>query len=120
MDEKIILQFPLKNDYLTTVRLTTGGVCSLASIDLETSEDCKVCVTESLLLLKRNGYAAAEIAFACEGGLSVHIEGKNKTGEIASSEEDEISCVLLSALVENLITEHDDSGISALSFGFEA
>ena len=120
MDEKIVLQIPLKNEYLTTVRLTTGGVCSLASIDVETSEDCKVCVTESLLLLKRNGYLSAEIGFLCRGGLSVTVTGKDKAGEISPSEEDEISCVLLSALVDNLNMEHDESGISALSFGFES
>ena len=118
MDEKILLRFPLKNDYLTTVRLTTGGMCSLVGIDVETSEDCKVCVTESLLLLKRSGYTAAEIALSCGEGLRVDIAGKDKSGAPAPSEEDEISCVLLGALVDNLNMEHDGGVISALSFGF--
>ena len=45
---------------LTTVRLTVGGIASAAGLDLDACEDFKVCVTEGLLLFKRNGRASAK------------------------------------------------------------
>ena len=60
MNALIDLKIPLESDLMTTVRLLTGGVCSLVGLGLEESEDCKVCVTESLLLLKHGGCRAAQ------------------------------------------------------------
>ena len=48
--EKFSVQLPLTGEYLTTVRLTTGGLCSLMGFDIDSAEDFKVCVTESLLI----------------------------------------------------------------------
>ena len=55
MDELLSLRVALSPDVMTTVRLATGGVCSLVSLSYDDGEDCKVCVTESLLLLVRGG-----------------------------------------------------------------
>ena len=45
------ITLPLTGEYLTTVRLTTGGICALADFDVDSTEDFKVCVTECLLIL---------------------------------------------------------------------
>ena len=74
------LELALKNELMTTVRLATGGVCSLAGLGLDDSEDCKVCVTESLLLLKHRGYLSAEIRYGYEDGFEISIEGKSVGG----------------------------------------
>jgi hypothetical protein len=117
MKEIVSLQFPLTNDIMTTLRLTTGGVCSLVGLNLDDSEDCKLCLTEGLLVLLRNGYQSAEIRFCEEDGLSVTLSGVSR-GEATSSAEDEISYALLSALVADLQIEREKDSVRAISFRF--
>lgn len=117
MKEEMTLSFPLKSEFMTTIRLATGGVCSLAGLDLDESEDCKVCVTESLLILKRNGYRAATLTFAADAGLRVCVRGAEKS-EATPSDEDEISYALLGALVKGLDLEKQDDCVAAIGFAF--
>ena len=79
--DQFIVTLPLTGEYLTTVRLTTGGLCALAGFDVDTAEDYKVCVTESLLILKRNGYTRADIVFTVAEALGFNVCGKDKTGK---------------------------------------
>ena len=97
--EKFSISLPLKAEYLTTVRLTTGGLCALAGFDVDTAEDFKVCVTESLLILKRNGFRSASISFTMGETLACVMQGVGERVEKESSMEDEISRALLSALL---------------------
>ncbi len=97
--EKFSVNLPLTGEYLTTVRLTTGGLCSLVGFDVDAAEDYKVCVTESLLILKRNGFTRATIDFTVSEALACVINGVEKGGEKEDSFEDEISRALLSALL---------------------
>ena len=118
MNALIDLKLPLQSELLTTVRLLTGGVCSLAGLGLEESEDCKVCVTESLLLLKHAGFLSARLVFTRGEGLRVFAEGEEGGGEAGSSMEEEISVALLEALVEDLKMERSGQGVTSVSFGF--
>ena len=97
--EKFSVTLPLTGEYLTTVRLTTGGLCALVGFDVESAEDYKVCVTESLLILKRNGFSSATIEFSVGEALACRVLGMEENGEQENSFEDEISRALLSALV---------------------
>ena len=97
--EKFSVKLPLTGEYLTTVRLTTGGLCSLVGFDVDTAEDFKVCVTESLLILKRNGFTTATIDFSIGEALGCLVVGETLGGEVADSFEDEISRALLTALL---------------------
>ena len=118
MNELLTLKIRLQSDMMTTVRLTTGGVCSLAGLDLDESEDCKVCVTESLLLLLHRGYRAASLSFRAEEGLKIRVEGE-EAGEIGEeSVEDEISAALLGALAEDVTTEKEGDCLRAIGFRF--
>ena len=74
--DKFSVTLPLTGEYLTTVRLTTGGLCALAGFDVESAEDYKVCVTESLLILKRNGFLKATIEFTVGESLACSICGE--------------------------------------------
>ena len=116
--DKICVTIPLKNEYLTTVRLTTGGVCALAEFDMDLAEDVKVCVTESLLILKRSGFAQAEVNFEIGETLKVSIVGKDKTANMEQSDADEISYALLDALIGGVTFEKDENG-TATSVYFE-
>ncbi len=107
MKELMKLQLPLGGDIMTTVRLATGGICSLAGMDLDASEDCKVCVTESLLLLMHAGYRAATVGFSKqeEEGLRIEISGMGEAFEACIAPEDEISEALLEALAAHVVFE---------------
>lgn len=107
--------FPLKSELMTTVRLAAGGVCALKGLDIDATEDCKVCITESLLLLKHRGYTSANVLFFEGENLSVRIEGEGE-GEEADSPEDEISLALLSALLGEVGTTEKNGKLFSVSF----
>lgn len=109
--EKFSVSLPLIGEYLTTVRLATGGLCTLAGFDVDLTEDYKVCVTESLLVLKRNGYKKAEIHFTIGEALGCEVQGKDRTGEQEEGMEDEISRALLSALLGKVEFAKNAKGI---------
>ena len=111
------ISFPLESEYFTTVRLTTGGLCALAGFDVDASEDYKVCVTESLLILKRNGFLRAQIEFSVGEALACSVNGLDKCGEKEETFEDEISYALLSALLGKV--EFVKDGDSVVKIGFE-
>ena len=114
--EKFSVSLPLTGEYLTTVRLTTGGVCTLAGFDVDTAEDFKVCVTESLLILKRNGFVRASIDFTVGETLGCAVCGEGDLGEMEQSIEDEISRALLSALIGEVDFETVDGRVQKISF----
>ena len=115
--EKFSVTLPLTGEYLTTVRLTTGGLCSLMGFDVDFAEDFKVCVTESLLILKRSGYTAATIDFTVGEALGCSVRGENRVGEKEDTAEDEISRALLSALLGTVDFEADANGeVCAIHF----
>ena len=108
--EKFSVTLPLTGEYLTTVRLTTGGLCSLVGFDMDFAEDFKVCVTESLLLLKRGGFTTATIDYTVGEALGCRVIGVEKGGVKEDSAEDEISRALLSALLGEVEWETDENG----------
>ncbi len=117
MKRLLSLDLPLGSEIMTTVRLATGGICSLAGLDLDRSEDCKVCVTESLLLLMHAGFREARISFFGEDALFVRVEGLER-GESAPSDADEISEALLGALAGSVVFDRADGAIVRVSFQF--
>ncbi len=114
--EKFCVTLPLTGEYLTTVRLTTGGLCSLVGFDVDTAEDYKVCVTESLLILKRNGFSTAKITFSVGEALGCKIVGEEENGEKADEFEDEISYALLSALLGKVDLSKDGDRVVGVEF----
>lgn len=115
----IRIVLPLKNEYLTTVRLACGGVCALAEFDLDETEDVKVCTTESLLILKRNGFTSARVEFTVGEKLSVCVTGEERGGACEAGAEADISFALLDALIGGAIFEKEDDG-RVKSVRFEA
>ena len=115
--EKFVVSLPLTGEYLTTVRLTTGGLCALTGFDVDTTEDYKVCVTESLLILKRNGFLTATIEFTVGETLDCAVSGAEKGGEKSEELEDEISKALLSALLGEVdFVENSEGMVEKISF----
>ena len=114
--DKFSIQLPLTGEYFTTVRLTTGGICALAGFDVDSTEDFKVCVTESLLILKRNGFTEAEISFKIGEAVECAIRGKEQNGEKEDGLEDSISYALLNALLGNVEFEKADDRVIGVLF----
>jgi hypothetical protein len=115
--EKFSVTMSISGEYLTTVRLTVGGLCALVGADVDTAEDYKVCVTESLLLLKRSGYTQAELVFGVGEKLTFTVTGLTATGETEESIEDEISKALLSALLcEIRFIEEEHGKLTKIAF----
>ena len=108
--EKFSVSLPLMGEYLTTVRLTVGGLCSLMDFDVELAEDYKVCVTESLLILKRNGFLHADLLFTVGETLACAVCGKDLGGEKDAGIENEISRSLLGALLGKVEFVEDNNG----------
>ena len=114
---KFSVTLPLTGEYLTTVRLTTGGLCSVADFDVDSAEDFKVCVTESLLILKRNGYRRATIEFGVGDSLSCKISGLDFEEIVREEMEDEISYALLNALLGKVeFTQNDGGRVETIAF----
>lgn len=118
MKRLLQLVFPLESGIMTTVRLATGGLGSLVGLDLDKSEDCKVCLTESLLLLTHRGYPRARVEFFEEDGLFVRASGEGEPEEKGEFPEDEISYALLGALNESVASRKQDGRLSEISFRF--
>ena len=95
------VSLPLTGEYLTTVRLTVGGLCLAENFDVDSTEDFKVCVTECLLILKRNGFERACIDFTLGETLAVCVKGLGDTAAEDDNPENEISYALLEALLGN-------------------
>ena len=114
--EKFTVMLPLTGEYLTTVRLTTGGLCSLAGFDVDTAEDYKVCVTESLLILKRNGFSRASIEFTVGDALGCVLCGVGEIGEMGDSLEDGISKALLHAFLGNVDFVKESDRVVKIAF----
>ncbi len=117
MQNIMTLEFPLKRDMMTTIRLVTGGICSLAGLSLDESEDCKLVVTEGLLLLLRRGYTKACLSFSGEGKLCILARGSDYEAAAEDRAEEEISIALLNALVKNFTMKREGDGDS-ISFSF--
>ena len=118
MKELATLSISLGSDLMTTVRLTTGGLCALAGLDFDAGEDCKVCVTESLLLLLHNGYAGASVRYTENDGLSVTVRGEGKAEPTGENFEDDISFALLGALNDHLEINRRDGLLYEIAFRF--
>ena len=115
--ERFVINTPLTGEYLTTVRLTTGGVCAAMEFDVDSTEDVKVCVTESLLILKRNGYRTADVTFAMGETLACRLKGVGEKKEKEEDLADGISFALLEALIGGVQFEKDGRGdVQEISF----
>ena len=97
--KEFFVKFNLSDDeYLTALRLAAGAVAAICETDLDTAEDFKVCVTESVLILKNCGFEEVGVTFKAEGGVFCTAEGM---GGQPKEGENELSLALISALMEN-------------------
>lgn len=118
MKNLLSLDFELNRELMTTLRLATGGVCSLAGLNIDETEDCKVCVTESLLLLMHCGYPSARVSFSDDDGVFVRIEAEGAAKEGEESPDDGISSALLFALAQEVNMEKEKDCLKAIGFRF--
>ena len=82
----------------------------MADFDVESTEDFKVCVTESLLILRRSGFTSARIGYTLGQPLLCEVVGEKREGERQEGVDDEISFALLAALLGEVDYEKDAQG----------
>ncbi|MCD8371774.1 MAG: hypothetical protein LUD27_00535 [Clostridia bacterium] len=110
----LTIEFDLKDDkYFTALRLVAGSVCSLAEKDVDSAEDFKVCVSESALILKNNGYTRVKATFNASEGVRAAIKGECNANPACG--DNELSLALIGALVENCDFEQTDGVISSVT-----
>ncbi len=101
---------------MTTVRLTVGGLAAAAGLDVDAGEDFKVCVTESLLIFKRNGYALANARFTLDNGIKASLTAEHPSvSREDCTLEDEISYALLGALVDEASFEKKGNAVTGVT-----
>ena len=120
MKEYLSLRVPLRREMMTAVRLAAGGVCSAAGMSYDGGEDCKVCVTEGLLLLMRRGFCAADVCFTqAEEGMLVRVSAAEGCAAGETTDEDEIALALLNALAADVAIDRE-KGVISFMFGLQA
>lgn len=100
------------SEYLTALRLVAGAVCSVADVNIDAVEDFKVCVTESALILKNNGFERVNASFEIENGVKATISG---IGGRAVGGDSTLSLALIGALVDSCDISESNSIISRIA-----
>ena len=91
---------------------------TLRKSTVDASEDCKVCVTESLLLLLHAGCGQVRLSVSRSEGLNFELVGKGGVPSTEKTTEEEISVALLTALVEDFSVERTQQD-TRITFGFK-
>ena len=99
------------SEFLTAERLVVGAICSTAEVGVDETEDFKVCVTESCLILKNCGFENVEITFSTADGVSAVVSGYG--GKVCEGD-NEFSLALVSALVSSCEIEKTGEAISKI------
>jgi hypothetical protein len=100
------------SEYLTAVRLVVGAICALHDVDVDSTEDFKVCVTECCIILKNCGYESVTITF--EKGQSVCATVCGEGGKPVGAD-NELSLSLISALVSSCEIENQGEAIGKVT-----
>ncbi|MCD7729827.1 MAG: hypothetical protein LUI60_07995 [Clostridia bacterium] len=110
----LVMEFDLEDDrYFTALRLVAGAMCNIAEKDVDTAEDFKVCVSESALILKNNGFSRIKAQFNAQNGVKACLSGEGASR--SSCGDNELSLALIGALVESCSFEEKDGVISSVA-----
>lgn len=85
------------SEYMTALRLVAGAVCALHDVALDDMEDFKVCVTESVIIMKNSGFESVRVSFS---GESVECTVVGEGGTPAEGD-CELSLALIAAMIES-------------------
>jgi hypothetical protein len=105
------------SEYLTAVRLVVGAICAQSDVDLDSTEDFKVCVTESCIILKNCGFERAEITFVTCGKDNKIVAQVEGIGGTPCEGDNELSLALVSALVSSCKIEKTQNAIGKVILG---
>ena len=118
MKEFFDFSLPLTgNGLMTTVRLAVGGLAAAAGMNVDDAEDFKVCVTESLLIFKRNGFPSASAHCVIDEGLEVTLLAEHSDDDLKGGEngENEISFALVGALVDEVKFQRENEMVTGVT-----
>lgn len=99
------------SEYMTALRLVAGAVCTVRDIDVDTMEDFKVCVTESIIILKNSGFESVRVTFSGESSVCSVVG----LGGTPVECENELSLALIAALIGDCEIKSDGKIIKELT-----
>ncbi len=113
MKNSFVMEFPLDEKYFVSLRLATAGVCDVAMLDVEKTEDFKLCVAEACLSLMRAGYSTARVAICGDDGMCARVEGVGPCEDAPklSLDGEQFTLSLLQELVDDVQIERADGKI---------
>ncbi|MCD8308666.1 MAG: hypothetical protein LUD19_02335 [Clostridia bacterium] len=110
----LVIEFDLADDkYFTALRLAAGAVCTIAEKDVDAAEDFKVCVSESALILKNNGFKHMKASLCVNGGVKACVTGEG--GSAHAEGDNELSLALIGALVTSCSFKKSGNVISSVT-----
>lgn len=98
--------------YYTALRLVAGTVCSISDVDIDATDDFKVCITEGAIILKNNGFEKVTATFTNNGKVACTLSGEG--GTVAEAD-NELSIALISALIDECHIERKGEAISSIT-----
>ncbi len=117
MKKRIKLSLPLISECVVSARLTAGVVCSILKLDIDQTEDVKLCVSEACNILLGQNFCVAEISFDFEDKLAMEVSGISCGDEhMAEGETFDLSVMLLNALSDSTEFVSHEGLIQKISF----
>ena len=118
MEGNIILQLPIclsKN--LICARLTTSAVCSMLNLDIEETEDIKVCVNEACLMIMSGNYKSVKVVYNTDNNLMITVTGEGKCDKIKvfNQESKELGLTMLNSLIDNVEYHKTNGNVSSIT-----
>lgn len=118
MEKEILLQIPLCSNNLLCARLTTSAVCSLLKLNIDESEDIKVCVNEACLIIMGNNFSRVRLKYDMQENLRISVQGDGNCGSNSinlDKNAKEISLMLLNSLIDKVEYQKEDGIISSIT-----
>jgi len=86
------------------------------NINIEETEDIKVCVNETCLIFMRYNYKTAKLSFNMNGPLTIELSGEGKCDRrVLHDDNEEISLMLLNSLVDEVNFKRENDIITSVT-----
>ena len=117
MKKTIKLSLPLLSECIISARLTAGVICSILKLDIDQTEDIKLCVSEACNILLNQNFCTAEITFDFEDNLKLEFFGTSCTkGQLSTNDSTDLSVMLLNALSDSAEFFENEGIINKICF----
>ncbi len=119
--DPVTLKIPLKSEYVIIARLAASGFCARLGLDLDTTEDVKVSISEVLnkcILKKGNDTDDITLVYEKEDGMfDITFDLKGIISKMQPENELDLGISIINALCSELVFSDDDTLIIRFRLG---